>query len=277
MSLLFQRLHSLFEESSGMMELTKLKDKVQEASGHFDEATNMVQQCRETVAEAQTAHDQAHKKHVSLLMRREEWSAEDAQDFVQMTAVEVTTRQALLNAQNSLKQAEQRAVQCQHSYMDIMRQRYHEEQMWQDKWRLLGTYGTWSLIAINTMVFVVGQYFTQAREMKRLKHMEELLLLNKSQNPSDPTITPEEKKADSSLLVEPSVESDQVAKESKDTADTVDHTSTQQQTIPVSSRRGLDDDVTVELFGLSLHTPSLALGAAVSASLLIVVSLFSRR
>ena len=169
------RLQSLLEESSGLTALTVLKQQVQDASDRFDQATTAMAAARQQVKVAQSSHEQAHKKHVSLLMRRDEWSADDAQSFVNMTALEVNTRQALLDAQSALQRSEAEALQCQHAYMDVMRRRYHEEQLWQDKWRLLGTYGTWSLIGINTIVFVVGQYFMEARERKRMNHMEETL------------------------------------------------------------------------------------------------------
>eukprot|EP00562_Extubocellulus_spinifer_P018890 CAMPEP_0178601730 /NCGR_PEP_ID=MMETSP0697-20121206/34548_1 /TAXON_ID=265572 /ORGANISM="Extubocellulus spinifer, Strain CCMP396" /LENGTH=146 /DNA_ID=CAMNT_0020239817 /DNA_START=1 /DNA_END=439 /DNA_ORIENTATION=- len=38
--------------------------------------------------------------------------------------------------------------------MDAMRKRYHEEQIWNDRWRVLGVYGTWGLIALNSVLFL---------------------------------------------------------------------------------------------------------------------------
>jgi len=169
------RLQSLLEEASGFTALSQLKRHVQIASNEFDGATQIMNECRKHVQQKQTDHERAHKKHVSLLTRRDDWQSDDAQAFVTVTALEVQTRQALHQAQGELKHAEERAVQKQHAYMDAMRKRYHEEQLWQDKWRLMGTYGTWSLIAINTTVFIGGQYYLEQRERKRMTHMENTL------------------------------------------------------------------------------------------------------
>jgi She9 / Mdm33 family len=267
----FQRLHDRFEESSGLVGLVHLKDAVQRASEKFDESTHQVATCRRTVTLAQTAHDQAHKKHVSLLMRRDEWNADDAQAFVSITSDEVTTRQELLSAQEALKQAEHFSMQCQHAYMDIMRQRYHEEQLWQDKWRLLGTYGTWSLIGINTLVFVVGQYAMQRREMNRLHHMEQLLLQRYPKESDDQGTTAEVKI--------PNVT--KVEEANGSALDDKDDFSSKSVVIPedvaAAKSAWLDKDFVTVLYGVPFHTPSIALGAVVSASLIVMVSLFHRR
>ena len=170
------KLQSLLEESSGLTALTVLKQNVHEASDAFDDATAVLAAARRSLDTAQTAHDRAHKKHVSLLVRRDEWNADDAQAFVSVTSREVATKQALRDAQTTLHHAETTALQRQQHFMDVMRQRYHEEQLWQDKWRLLGTYGTWSLIAINTLVFGGTQYYNQQREQQRMQHLEDTVM-----------------------------------------------------------------------------------------------------
>jgi hypothetical protein len=65
--------------------------------------------------------------------------------------------------------------------MNRMRRRYHEEQIWQDQWRVLGTYGTWSLIVLNSCVFLGSQYFLRMRENARMKAIEELIRENSVQ------------------------------------------------------------------------------------------------
>jgi uncharacterized protein (UPF0333 family) len=60
-------------------------------------------------------------------------------------------------------------------YMNNLRKRYHEEQVWTDKWRILSTYGTWGLIGLNSIVFLVSQYMFRQREVQRMKDFEGLL------------------------------------------------------------------------------------------------------
>ena len=171
----WQQAMSVWEESSGQVELDQLKQVVVDCSSRFDEAVASVQRGRRSMEEAQRAYDDVHKRHASLLMRREQWTKEEASSFVDVTAEEVSARNALQDARDSLRFAEENSGQCQRDYMDAIRRRYHEEQMWQDKWRVLGTYGTWALIGLNTLVFLGGQFFHQRREVMRLKAIEELI------------------------------------------------------------------------------------------------------
>lgn len=267
----------MIEESSGFLEIEKLKTSVQEASAKFDEATQRVSASRLQLAEAQKAHDQAHKKHVSLLMRREEWSAEDAASFVNITSVEVNARQALMEAQELLRRSEDQAIQCQHLYMDVMRQRYHEEQLHQDKWRLFGTYGTWSLIGINTLVFLVGQYRAERREIKRLNNMEELLI--RSQGEVVSAIT--------TAVASPPPTAEEHDKDAAARADADENTQKSGPGVPSESRIEPTTDkfekpkksplLDADILGFAVHTPSVALGAAVTASCVVIAALLSGR
>ena len=167
-----------WDEHSGQRELDNLKRSVQRASINFDATVSTVSSCRTAVEEAQRAHDESQKQHANLMMRRDQWDGTDAASFVEYTSREVKTRQALADARNELRKAEEDSSRCQREYMDVMRQRYHEEQMWQDKWRMLGTFGTWTLIGLNSIVFLGSQFFHQRREVNRLKAIEELIKEN---------------------------------------------------------------------------------------------------
>lgn len=272
------RLQQTVLDTSGLTELERLKTAVEEASIQFDKATKNVAHSRVQVEQAQKAHDLAHKKHVHLLMRREDWSGEDAQSFVNITAEEVSTRQHLVDAQAALKRAEDYAITAQHTYMDAMRKRYHEEQLWQDKWRLLGTYGTWSLIGINTCVFLGGQMVTQRREMNRLKHMEELLVKHQEENKK---VFESNHKAHAAARG--AEEDDTTTTSSSSTKKTEERP--QEQMLPPPDGNTLEflqyrvSQSVKDLPLPPIHTPSFALGAVVSASCMTVLMLIvsSRR
>ena len=61
------------------------------------------------------------------------------------------------------------------SYMNALRKRYHEEQLWADKWRIYSTYMTWGLIVFNSVVFLISQYMLRMRENQRMLDMKEML------------------------------------------------------------------------------------------------------
>lgn len=286
-----ERLVETWDEHSGQRELEQLKRSVQQASINFDITVGDVVSCRSSVEEAQRAHDEAQKQLASLMMRREQWDGTDATMFVEYTSKEVKTRQALAEARNSLRKAEEDSSRCQREYMDVMRQRYHEEQMWQEKWRMLGTFGTWTLIGLNSIVFLGSQFFHQRREVNRLKAIEELIKDN-LQTMQD---TVSSGQAEQIAIAEAAADSankamtanvEALAKQSERTKkqETV---STQPSKVTVDWMnliRSLDfKSVAVELGASAqetvkgVHVPSAALGAATSATLVVLVMLFTSR
>ena len=158
-----------------VQEITTLKEQVSQASFAFDSATRDVAMSRRRLEESLLEYETVSSRHTSLLQKRDEWSAEDATSFATLVNKEVEARQELDDARKTLRQQEQSLSECQLSYINALRKRYHEEQIWQDKWRIIGTYGTWSLIVLNSIVFLASQYIHQLRESRRIQAIAALI------------------------------------------------------------------------------------------------------
>ncbi|KAL3917325.1 MAG: hypothetical protein SGARI_007743, partial [Bacillariaceae sp.] len=176
-----EKLQDLWNERSGTMEILALKESVNEASLEFDQASAKVTFARRHLDDSLRDWERTSGQHLQLMQRRESWTAEDAQSFANLVGKEISTRTALEQARNDLATAEETLSKRQLEYMNRMRRRYHEEQIWQDQWRVLGTYGTWSLIVLNSCVFLGSQYFLRLRENARMKAIEELIRENSVQ------------------------------------------------------------------------------------------------
>ena len=172
---LFERVKAFFSETSGENEIYALKQKVNEVSQRFDFATRTVANARSQARTLQDQYEDLQKEHMNLMMRRENWSESDITKFAEVTSNEVKVKRALDEARTSLQKSEEEQEVRQLEYMDAVRMRYHEEQIWQDKWRVISTYGTWILIGLNSIIFIGGQVFHQMREQARIETLEDLL------------------------------------------------------------------------------------------------------
>merc|ERR1711862_977622 len=85
------------------------------------------------------------------------------------------SRSQLEQSRHDLARSEESLTRAQLDYINKMRRRYHEEQIWQDQWRVLGTYGTWTLIVLNSCVFLVSQYFLRQRETERMETIKQIV------------------------------------------------------------------------------------------------------
>mmetsp|Transcript_26384 Transcript_26384/g.40847 ORF Transcript_26384/g.40847 Transcript_26384/m.40847 type:complete len:327 (+) Transcript_26384:165-1145(+) len=166
---------SNIQEMLGEEQISNLKQSVKSASSKFDEATANVESARIAVRKLQGEYEEHQKEHLAILMRRENWTESDIQRFAEITSNEVRVKRELEEKRKNLQRYEEEQGLRQMNYMDAIRVRYHEEQLWQDKWRVISTYGTWVLIGLNSVIFVGGQFFHQIREEERMAQMNNLL------------------------------------------------------------------------------------------------------
>jgi hypothetical protein len=160
---------------TGVDEISALKHAVAKASRNFDEATARVQEMRRELDQQTTHYQQLSQQHADMMTRRHEWTDQNVQEFARLMAAEGKARQQADMSRESVREAEAHLHEAQNHYMDALRRRYHEEQVWNDKWRVLGTYYTWALIALNSVVFVGGQFFYHRREGQRLMAIQSML------------------------------------------------------------------------------------------------------
>mmetsp|Transcript_10560 Transcript_10560/g.31115 ORF Transcript_10560/g.31115 Transcript_10560/m.31115 type:complete len:368 (-) Transcript_10560:401-1504(-) len=163
----------LYADFAGVNEISRLKSAVSEASSAFDSSTSSLLRLRDELEQRVSDHERLERLHHNMMQRRHEWGVDGdvdaaAEDFARLTAEEGRARRLKDETKLSLREAEENLRMRQVEYMDAMRKRYHEEQVWQDKWRVLGTYGTWALIGLNSIIFLGGQILHFKREEDRL-------------------------------------------------------------------------------------------------------------
>ena len=168
----YDKFYRLWSERSGTSEILDLKESVNAAGAAFDTASAAVTTNRRDLDDALRKWERASGLHIQLLQRRESWTPEDAQRFADFVSLEITSKAELEQARHDLGRSEELLTKSQLDYINKMRRRYHEEQIWQDQWRVLGTYGTWTLICLNSCVFLGSQFFQRRRERDRTETIE---------------------------------------------------------------------------------------------------------
>ena len=164
---------AIWEQQSGTHEILQLKQNVNTSSLEFDTKQQQVTQARQTVDKALQSFEACQLKHTRLLQTRDRWTSLEANEFAKILEEEVQVRSELEVARKDLALLEQAQLDIMHRYMSDLRIRYQEEQLWQDKWRVYSTYGTWGLIVLNSIVFMCSQYMVRVRENRRMKEIQE--------------------------------------------------------------------------------------------------------
>jgi len=127
---------------------------------------------------AAIAQRSASQREVNeLLQRKHAWSASDLERFTSLYRSDHANEQAETAAQEALAGAERRAEEAAAKLSKSILARYHEEQIWSDKIRRMSTWGTWGLMGVNVLLFLVFQIGVEPWRRRRLvKGFEEKVM-----------------------------------------------------------------------------------------------------
>lgn len=270
---LYEKVFQFWKESSGTDEILILKEKVIDASRKFDIITQQVSNARRDVDVKFLQYQEVSKEHSSMLQSKDRWSPQDAQKFADLISDEIGRRKAWEEACEVLKISEERQGTIQVEYMDSMRKRYHEEQVWQEKWRILATYSTFALIFLNSSVFLISQIIHYKREAERFKAIESLIE-EKIQSISA-VASSEMKELDNKKTSPIEPEEDGIEEiDNKDKKITPENGYRKNEPSPI------DETIPIRLrssYFSMLHVPSALVGAVASCTAFIIVSSISKR
>lgn len=122
-----------------------------------------------TAYQSAIAQRSASQREVNdLLQRKHAWNPPDLERFTQLYRSDHANEQAEAEAQGALAEAERAAEEVQQRLGRSMLERYHEEQIWSDKIRRMSTWGTWGLMAVNVLLFLVFQIGVEPWRRRRL-------------------------------------------------------------------------------------------------------------
>ena len=104
----------------------------------------------------------------TLLQRKHEWTPVDLERFTALYRSDHANEQAEASARDALTRDEKESEGAAAKLNASILARYHEEQIWSDKIRRMSTWGTWGLMGVNVLLFVIFQIGVEPWRRKRL-------------------------------------------------------------------------------------------------------------
>ncbi|KAG9069154.1 sensitivity to high expression protein she9 [Linnemannia hyalina] len=161
---------------TGYNSINELKHKVTTHGSQLDDARAKLARVKQAYEDAIGTRSDTQKAINDLLQRKHLWSPNDVIRFTDLYRSEHANEQAELKSKQEYKQAEANVEEKSRRLTTIIMERYHEEQVWSDKIRAASTYGTWGLIGMNIMAFLMVQGFVEPRRRrKQVERYEELV------------------------------------------------------------------------------------------------------
>jgi sensitive to high expression protein 9, mitochondrial len=120
--------------------------------------------CAKAIAQRSASQREVNE----LLHRKSSWAPQDLERFTALYRSDHANEQAESSAQEAVSALEKRAEETSATLSACILARYHEEQIWSDKIRRMSTWGTWGLMGVNVLLFLVFQIGIEPWRRKRL-------------------------------------------------------------------------------------------------------------
>ncbi|KAL5343001.1 Mdm33 family-domain-containing protein [Aspergillus crustosus] len=168
-----QRLNDL----TGYTSIEALKRSIQEQEERLRTARLQVRAAKDAYAAAINRRSTSQREVNELLQRKHAWSPADLERFTHLYRNDHANEVAETETQEALSAAERNSEEAAAQLTKNILSRYHEEQVWSDKIRRMSTWGTWGLMGVNVLLFLVFQIAVEPWRRQRLvKGFEEKVL-----------------------------------------------------------------------------------------------------
>lgn len=132
------------------------------------EARSIVRQAKDAYSAAISRRSASQREVNELLQRKHAWSAADLERFTSLYRSDHANEVAETETQEFLAKAEHELEEATTRLNRSILSRYHEEQIWSDKIRRMSTWGTWGLMGVNVLLFLIFQVLVEPWRRRRL-------------------------------------------------------------------------------------------------------------
>jgi sensitive to high expression protein 9, mitochondrial len=115
-----------------------------------------------------TTRAETQRELTNLLNRKTTWSPRDLSRFTTLYPSDHENEQRVQRTQSELSSRERESEESSAELGRLILSRYHEEQIWSDKIRRASTWGTFALMGVNVLLFVVVQVGMEPWRRRRL-------------------------------------------------------------------------------------------------------------
>ncbi|KAJ4308248.1 sensitivity to high expression protein she9 [Fusarium piperis] len=132
------------------------------------EAHDRVRNARQAYKTSNTSRAATQREVTTLLARKDSWSPGDLERFTELYRADHVLEGEVVASQEALTEAEADEQSLSQRLNAGILKRYHEEQIWSDRIRRASTWGTWGLMGMNFVLFVVLQFVAEPWKRRRL-------------------------------------------------------------------------------------------------------------
>ncbi|KAK7997266.1 hypothetical protein PG989_005306 [Apiospora arundinis] len=165
---------SLFKASQRVNVLTgytgieTLKSRIADLEESLAAAQEHLHEARNTYKSRVSERSATQREVTTLLARQKTWTPADFERFTSLYRSDYELETGVADSARELEEAERETERLNRDLSSGILARYHEEQIWSDKIRRMSTWGTWGLMGVNVLLFLVFQFGAEPWRRARL-------------------------------------------------------------------------------------------------------------
>ncbi|XXG99316.1 hypothetical protein Hte_005653 [Hypoxylon texense] len=159
-----QRINDL----TGYSSIETLKAHISGVEAALAAAQAALHAARSSYKTAVASRAATQREVTTLLARQKTWTPADFERFTALYRQDYELEAAVAQRADELEEAEREAERLGRELSAGILSRYHEEQIWSDKIRRMSTWGTWGLMGVNVLLFLVFQFGAEPWRRRRL-------------------------------------------------------------------------------------------------------------
>ncbi|AMD21695.1 HFL161Cp [Eremothecium sinecaudum] len=153
---------------TGYSSIDKLRKSIEMMESQLNEVKSDLERLRDVHHNAVAVRNQSQIQVNELLQRKHMWTPEELDRFTKLYIVDAENAKKEEAANAELKAVEAKEKELSNLLHRAILTRYHEEQIWSDKIRRTSTWGTFILMGINILLFLVFQLLLEPWKRRRL-------------------------------------------------------------------------------------------------------------
>jgi hypothetical protein len=155
---------------NGYKAIERLKQEVIISESAYELAREALRKAKEGYSHSLQSRSECQREINNLLQRKHTWTPTDVTRFTELYSSEHLLEQKEAQGRTDVVKFENEMDEAHRRLMDVMRERYREEQIWSDYVRSFSSYGTFGLMAVNLFVFLAVQGFLEPRRRQNMKN-----------------------------------------------------------------------------------------------------------
>ncbi|KAI1015056.1 hypothetical protein LB503_003713 [Fusarium chuoi] len=153
---------------TGYTDIETIKHQNAKLEADLAAAHERVREARQEYKTSNASRATTQREVTTLLARKDSWSPIDLERFTELYRADHTLEGKVASSQEALTEAEMEEQRLSQQLNAGILKRYHEEQIWSDRIRRASTWGTWGLMGMNFLLFVILQFVAEPWKRRRL-------------------------------------------------------------------------------------------------------------